>query len=157
MSPQISSRGKDYVQSRSGWRPFPSASPSPCFSISTEGCRSMAVILVVDDDESVRRLVSTTLQLAGNRILTAANGEEAVAIYRSYADQINVVVTDMNMPVMDGVQEILRIRMTNPGAKVICMTGDSADRCPEGVALLSKPFSIEKLVKAVDGFLRPWA
>jgi len=117
----------------------------------------MATILVVDDDESVRRLVSTTLQLAGNRILTAANGAEAVAIYRSYADQINVVVTDMNMPVMDGVQEILRIRMTNPGAKVICMTGDSADCCPEGVVVLSKPFSIEKLVKAVDGFLRPWA
>ena len=84
----------------------------------------MATILVVDDDESVRRLVSTTLELAGNRILTAANGAEAVAIYRSFADQINVVVTDMNMPVMDGVQEILRIRMTTPGAKVICMTGD---------------------------------
>ena len=117
----------------------------------------MAVILVVDDDESVRGLVSITLESVGNRILTAANGEEAVAIYRSYADQIDVVVTDMNMPVMDGVQEILRIRMTNPGAKVICMTGDSADRCPEGVALLSKPFSIEKLLQAVDGLLRPSA
>jgi CheY-like chemotaxis protein len=117
----------------------------------------MAVILVVDDDQSVRGLVSTTLKSAGNRILTAANGEEAVAIYRSYADQIDVVVTDMNMPVMDGVQEILRIRMTNPSAKFICMTGDSADRCPEGVVLLSKPFSIEKLLQAVDGLLRPWA
>jgi hypothetical protein len=61
------------------------------------------------------------------------------------------------MPVMDGVQEILRIRMTNPGAKFICMTGDSADCCPEGVVLLSKPFSIEKLLQAVDGVLRPWA
>ena len=117
----------------------------------------MAVILVVDDDESVRGLVSITLESVGNRILTAANGEEAVAIYRSYADQIDVVVTDMNMPVMDGVQEILRIRMTNPSAKFICMTGDSADCCPEGVVLLSKPFSIEKLLQAVDGLLRPWA
>ena len=117
----------------------------------------MAVILVVDDDEGVRGLVSITLESVGNRILTAANGEEAVAIYRSYADQIDVVVTDMNMPVMDGVQEILRIRMTNPGAKFICMTGDSADCCPEGVVLLSKPFSIEKLLQAVDGLLRPWA
>ena len=108
----------------------------------------MAVILVVDDDDSVRGLVSITLESVGNRILTAANGEEAVAIYRSYADQIDVVVTDMNMPVMDGVQEILRIRMTNPGAKFICMTGDSADRCPQGVVLLSKPFSIKQ---AVDG------
>jgi CheY-like chemotaxis protein len=114
----------------------------------------MALILVVDGDESVRGLVSITLESVGNRILTAANGEKAVAIYRSYADQIDVVVTDMNMPVMDGVQEILRIRMTNPGARFICMTGDSADRCPQGVVLLSKPFSIKQ---AVDGLLRPWA
>jgi CheY-like chemotaxis protein len=51
------------------------------------------------------------LESAGNRILTAASGEEALAIYRNYADQIDVVVTDMNLPVLDGVQEILRIRI----------------------------------------------
>jgi CheY-like chemotaxis protein len=117
----------------------------------------MAVILVVDDDKSVCGLVSTTLKSAGNRILTAADGAEAVAIYCSYPNQIDVVVTDVNMPVMDGIQEILRIRMTNPEAKVICMTDDSADRCPEGVVVLSKPFSIEKLLQAVDGLLRPGA
>jgi two-component system cell cycle sensor histidine kinase/response regulator CckA len=115
----------------------------------------MATILVVDDDESIRRLVSTTLESAGNRVIVAANGAEAVAVYRSYANQIDLVVTDVNMPVMDGVQEILRIRMTNPAAKVICMTSDSADRCPEGVVLLSKPFSLEKLLQAVNGLLRP--
>jgi CheY-like chemotaxis protein len=65
------------------------------------------------------------------------------------------VVTDMNMPVMDGVEEIVRIRTTNPAAKVICMTGDSEDRCPEGVMLLSKPPSVERLFQAVDGLLRP--
>jgi CheY-like chemotaxis protein len=56
------------------------------------------------------------LESAGNRTIAAANGAEAVAVYRSYANQIDLVVTDVNMPVMDGVQEILRIRMMNPTA-----------------------------------------
>jgi CheY-like chemotaxis protein len=113
----------------------------------------MATILVVDDDESIRSLVSNILESAGNRIVTAANGAEAVAVYRSYPDQIDLVVTDINMPVMDGVQEILRIRMTNPDAKIICMTSNSADQCPDGVVLVSKPFSIEKLIQAVNGLV----
>jgi CheY-like chemotaxis protein len=71
----------------------------------------MAVILVVDNDKSVRGLVSIMLESVGNRILTTASGEEALGIYRNYADQIDVVVTDMNLPVLDAVQEILRIRI----------------------------------------------
>jgi CheY-like chemotaxis protein len=115
----------------------------------------MAVILVVDDDEMIRGLVSTVLKSAGHQIVTAANGAEGVAVYRSFTSQIDLVITDISMPVMDGVQEILRIRMTNPNARIICMTGDSADRCPEGVVLLNKPFSVEKLSLYVDELLRP--
>jgi CheY-like chemotaxis protein len=115
----------------------------------------MAVILVVDDDEMIRGLVSTVLKSAGHQIVTAANGAEGVAVYRSFTSQIDLVITDISMPVMDGVQEILRIRMTNPNAKIICMTGDSVDRCPEGVVLLNKPFSVEKLSLYVDELLRP--
>jgi len=114
----------------------------------------MAAILVVDYDRSIRELVSNTLESEGNHILTAANGAEAVAIYRRYANQIDLVVTDMNMPVMDGAEEVLCIRTTNPASKAICMTGDSEHRFPEGVILLSKPFSVEKLFQAVDGLLR---
>jgi CheY-like chemotaxis protein len=95
------------------------------------------------------------LESDGNHVLTAANGAEAVAIYRIHANQIDLVVTDMNMPVMGGLQEILCIRMTNPTAKFICMTGNSEECCcPEGVVLLNKPFSIENLFQAVDTLLR---
>ncbi len=114
----------------------------------------MAVILVVDDDESIRGLVSMVLTSSGHKIITAANGAEAVAVYRSFTSQIDLVITDLNMPTMDGVQEILRIRMTNPDAKFICMTGDSADRCPEGVVLLNKPFAVTELLSCVDQLLR---
>jgi CheY-like chemotaxis protein len=114
----------------------------------------MPTILVVDDDESIRRLVSNILESAGNRTVTAANGAEAVAVYRSYADHIDLVITDINMPVMDGVQEILRIRMTNPNAKIICMTSDLGDQRTNGAVLLSKPFSTEKFLQTVNGLIR---
>ena len=114
----------------------------------------MAVILVVDDDAGIRGLVSMLLKSAGHETVTAANGAEAVAVYRSFARQIDLVITDINMPVMDGVQAILRIRMTRPDAKFICMTGNpEADRL-EGVIVLDKPFSAEKLLLSVDQLLR---
>ena len=109
----------------------------------------MAVILVVDDEEGVRGMVSTILKMEGHQILTAANGAEAVAVYRSFADRIDLVITDLDMPTMDGVQEILRIRMTNPEAKFICMTGGSPDRCPKDVPLVSKPFAMGEFLACV--------
>ena len=109
----------------------------------------MAVILVVDDDDGVRNMVSALLVAEGHRVITAANGAEAVAVYRSLPSRIDLVITDLDMPTMDGVQEILRIRLTNPGAKFICMTGSSADRCPQGVALVAKPFVIGEFLACV--------
>ena len=94
-------------------------------------------------------MVSTILKMEGHQTLTAANGAEAVAVYRSFADRIDLVITDIDMPTMDGVQEILRIRMTNPEAKFICMTGGSTDRCPKGVPVFSKPLAMGEFLAAV--------
>jgi CheY-like chemotaxis protein len=105
----------------------------------------MAVILVVDDEEAVRRFVSTVLQMSGHQVLLGSNGLEAVATYRSYTDRIALVITDIRMPVMDGVQAVLRIRETRSDARIICMSGDSGERCPAGAAFLEKPFSVETL------------
>jgi len=115
----------------------------------------MGAILVVDDEKAIRDLLSMVLTSAGHRVLTAGNGAEAVAVYRSYPDQIDLVVTDLDMPTMDGAQEILRIRMTNPDARFICMTGGSADPCPAGVTLLKKPFAMDQLLAHVQELLRP--
>jgi CheY-like chemotaxis protein len=114
----------------------------------------MAVILVVDDDQSILGLVSMLLASKDHRILTASNGAEAVAVYRSFKDQIDLTITDIEMPTMDGIQEILRIRMTNPDARFICMTGNAAGRCPEDVVLLNKPFSPPELFACVDEVLQ---
>jgi len=107
----------------------------------------MATILVADDEESILKLVSLVLTTAGHKVLTASNGVEAVALYRSYNKLIDVVLTDLNMPVLDGYQVVLLIRQTKPNVKVICMTGNIAQPIPEGVLLLQKPFVPAKLTR----------
>jgi two-component system cell cycle response regulator CpdR len=62
----------------------------------------MAVILVADDEEMIRALAKAALASAGHEVLTAANGLEAVALYRSFPKLIALVITDMKMPLMDG-------------------------------------------------------
>jgi YesN/AraC family two-component response regulator len=78
-----------------------------------------------------------------------------VAVYRSFANQIGLVITDINMPMMDGIQAMLRIRMTRPNAKFICMTGAPEQHNVEGEVLFTKPFSVERLLSSLDELLRP--
>jgi CheY-like chemotaxis protein len=81
-------------------------------------------------------LITWGLKSEGHERLTAANGAEAVALYRSLASGIDLVITDLNMPVVDGVQEILRIRVTRKDAQIICMLAYPEDRPPEQILTL---------------------
>jgi PAS domain S-box-containing protein len=80
-------------------------------------------ILVVDDDESIRTIASTILERHGYRVQTAANGAEAVALYRKRAAEISVVLTDMAMPVMDGAAAVAALKAINPGLRIVCCSG----------------------------------
>ena len=105
----------------------------------------MAVILVVDDEPFVRDLIVNIVKLSGHRALTARNGLEAVAFFRSDPDSIDLVITDLRMPVMDGAEEVRRIRETRPGATILCISGNSEQECPAGTMFLSKPFTSEQI------------
>jgi two-component system, cell cycle sensor histidine kinase and response regulator CckA len=83
----------------------------------------MATILIADDEDGIRTLMSLILTSAGYKVLDAVNGLEAAALYRSYADSIDLVITDLTMPVKDGYELVRLIRDQNPDAKIICMTG----------------------------------
>lgn len=109
----------------------------------------MSVILVADDDRAVRRLVCTVLRSAGHRLLEAGNGVEAVALFRSNPDDIDLVITDMMMPVVNGAQAIARIRETRPGMPIILITGFTDEPAPPGVDILPKPFSTRALLDLV--------
>lgn len=113
----------------------------------------MAVhILVVDDHQSVRECVRLVLQDAGYEVDAAANGEEAMA--RVAATRPDLVLTDIEMPVMDGRELACRLRSAAPGIPVIFMSAASARAEAEvqGAAdYLEKPFTIEQLLATIAG------
>jgi len=118
------------------------------------------LILVVDDEESIREITRGTLETFGYTVLTASDGTEAVALYADRKNEIAVVLTDMMMPFMDGPATIRALRKMNPAIKIIAASGLTADHKPgeaslEGVKIfLTKPYTAEKLLKALAQVLK---
>ncbi len=112
-------------------------------------------VLVVDDEASIRGLVRKILEDFGYRAIPAADGAEAIALYRERAGEIAVVITDMMMPVLDGVSTIRGLREVNPRVRIIAASGIAADgRIARAEALgvrhfLPKPFSATTLLRVV--------
>jgi len=118
------------------------------------------LILVVDDEESIREITRGTLETFGYTVLTASDGTEAVGLYADRKNDIAVVLTDMMMPFMDGPATIRALQKMNPAIKIIAASGLTAGHKPgeaalEGVKLfLSKPYTAEKLLKALAEVLK---
>jgi len=109
------------------------------------------LVLVVDDEFSIRDITQRTLESFGYRVLTANNGAEAVELYRTQSQQIAVVLTDMMMPVMDGAAAIPLIKRANPSAKIIVVSGlDVPNDTKANIQdFLAKPFSAQTLIRMV--------
>jgi PAS domain S-box-containing protein len=109
-------------------------------------------ILVVDDERIIRDLATSILEIHGFSVLTAADGEPALALYRECRDDIRAVLLDLSMPLMDGREAFERLRELDPRARVIVMTGHSADDVRDGFSgeglagVLQKPFRPEQLI-----------
>ncbi len=84
-------------------------------------------ILVVDDEVLVRDIAKQTLELYGYTVTEAIDGTEAVAKYATQRSTIKIVLTDINMPVMDGYATIRALRKINPDVKIIAASGLAAD------------------------------
>lgn len=118
------------------------------------------LILIVDDEEAVRFIARRVLETHGYRTLTASNGMEAVALYTEKGSQIDLVLTDLNMPGMDGTENILAIRKLNPQARIIVITGAGlagetlASKQLNAAGILNKPFDAPLLLKTVHGVLQ---
>ena len=81
-------------------------------------------LLVVDDSAIMLNLVRQALEQDGYTLLTGKNGEEGVALFREHPE-IDLVITDINMPVMDGIELIGAIRALNAGVPVFALTSES--------------------------------
>ena len=118
------------------------------------------LILVVDDEESIREITRGTLETFGYKVLTASDGTEALALYADKKNEIAVVLTDMVMPFMDGPATIRALQRMNPDVRIIAASGLGAGQrggegALEGVAVfLNKPYTAEKLLKTLAQVLR---
>jgi DNA-binding NtrC family response regulator len=109
------------------------------------------VVLVVDDEETVCRYTARALADAGLRVLEAHDGEEAVALLASLGAAVWLVVSDVDMPRMTGVQLASVVAGRWPGVQVLLVSGQGTPpRSYEG-RFLRKPFTAEELVAAVRG------
>lgn len=119
------------------------------------------LVLVIDDEESIREITRGTLETFGYRVLKASDGTEAVALYAEHRNEIAVVLTDMLMPFMDGPATIRALQKMNSQVKIIAASGLTAghkagEASLEGVKIfLSKPYTAEKLLKALAEVLKP--
>jgi PAS domain S-box-containing protein len=116
-------------------------------------------VLVVDDEASILIVTSQTLQAFGYRVVTAGDGADALAIYVQQKDEIDVVLTDMMMPVMDGAATIQALMRINPAVKIIAASGLNANggaaKASSGGTkhFLTKPYTAETLLKALRTIL----
>jgi CheY-like chemotaxis protein len=114
------------------------------------------LILVVDDEESVRTVTSRTLERYGYRALTAANGAEALSLYAEHAGEIAVVLTDMSMPVLGGPATITALRDLDPQVTIIGSSGLDADAKVKSALgaephnFISKPYTAEALLQMLQ-------
>lgn len=120
----------------------------------------MARILVIDDEEQLRRVVVRMLEAAGHDVREAADGASGLSLWRDVG--ADLVLTDIHMAGMTGLEVIGELRAVAPTIPVIAMSGSSGSGALDvlrraellgGVAVLSKPFSWDTLMAAIAAAL----
>jgi PAS domain S-box-containing protein len=114
-------------------------------------------ILVVDDEVAILEITRATLGAYNYQVITAASGVEAVAIFERQHAEIDLVVTDMMMPLMGGTAVVAALRRIKPALKIIAVSGlppEHAGDYPQGVArFLKKPYSTRTLLASIRSAL----
>ena len=117
-------------------------------------------ILFIDDDEVVVKITEKILQKLGYNILKAHSGHEGLKLFQTYQGQIDLVICDMIMPEMDGLEFVFKLREIDPSVKVLLSSGSLIDEDEKDVVrrgfngLIKKPYNIsdlsEKIVKILQ-------
>ena len=121
--------------------------------------QGMETVLVVDDEEIVRKTARNALQMYGYTVLAARDGQEGVELFRKHKDQIDLVLLDYTMPVMGGEEALRRIKELQPDAKVLLSSGfnevETVKRFSgQGLAgFIQKPYAASELIRRIRGAL----
>ena len=140
----------------------PAADGAPDRASATESATESATVLLVEDDDAVRRIARTVLGRLGYRVVPAGDGGEALRMVELLAsDDVvpDLLVTDVTMPGMNGPQLAAELRRLAPGIGVLFMSGMGEPAASGGVAsdaradFLEKPFTLDELAARVAGLL----
>ncbi|MGP0072157.1 MAG: response regulator [Bryobacteraceae bacterium] len=129
-------------------QPAPAEPPSP-----------RATILVVEDEAGIRALVRKILRRQGYEVLEAANGQDALALFREHGQRADLLITDLLMPQMGGRELVERLQTLGHDLKVLYVSGYTDDATvysgdlPPGTAFLQKPFTLGSLLDKVKEVL----
>jgi PAS domain S-box-containing protein len=119
-------------------------------ALQTRGC-----ILVVDDDLEIQRLTAALLRSAGFGTLMAANGEAALQQLAQHPQDVVLVLMDVMMPVLGGIEAAQHMQRDYPGLPILLMSGYAPESSLHpGLSLLHKPFTRESLLQAVEAVLQ---
>lgn len=125
----------------------------------TPDAQADRTVLVVEDEDAVRRVVRKVLERLGHKVLTAADGDEALALVDASGEPIDLLVTDLVMPGRSGREVAAELCAAQPGLPVLFMSGYTTEAAgdlgllDEGRAFLQKPFSVEALSGIVRDLL----
>ena len=125
----------------------------------TVSVRIRRTILLVEDDPVVRHVVRLLLELEGDSVLEAKDGDDALTVLDGHQGELDLLLTDVMMPGLSGAEVCDRVREGRPGLPTLFISGFYPEavfpdqRLPEGSAFLAKPFMPEELIEAVDGLL----
>lgn len=120
----------------------------------------MASILLVDDNEQLRKMIKRSLTQAGHEVVSATDGRSALAILLKL--EFDLVLTDIVMPDMEGLELIRSIRKMNSTTKIVAMSGGGRGTADDyltfaktfgAAATLEKPFDIDTLKKTVESVI----
>jgi signal transduction histidine kinase/CheY-like chemotaxis protein len=116
-------------------------------------------ILIVDDEEMIRKFAGEMLEIIGYTVMTAENGLKALEIYSQQAETIDLVILDLNMPIMNGIECLEAMAAVNPGLKALIATGywvDSETKerlAKHAKGLISKPFKTDEFLRLIRKIL----
>jgi two-component system cell cycle sensor histidine kinase/response regulator CckA len=134
------------------------AAPEPASGDPQGDLWGKGTILLVEDEAMVRAVAERALTRKGYQVLAAANGEEALDILLGQANGVDLLISDVVMPVMDGPTLVREARARFPTLRIVFMSGYAEEQLRKsidvpGVAFLPKPFSVQELNEAVRAAL----
>jgi len=116
-------------------------------------------LLLVEDEDQVRKFIGTVLKKYGYKILTASNGKSAEHLFQEHRSEIDLVITDLIMPEMNGVELAKRINAMDNSTRILFISGYTDDHLSDHemvdphINYLQKPFSASDLMKMIRSIL----